>query len=35
MLFDISGDKIQSSSELIEQFNNYSEKRPWGTLKIC
>ncbi len=30
MLFDIGGDKIQSSSELIEQFNNYSEKRPWG-----
>ena len=30
MLFDIGGDKIQSSSELIQQFNNYSEKRPWG-----
>ena len=29
MVFDIGGDKIQSSSDLIKQFQNYVE-RPWG-----
>lgn len=30
MVFDVGGGKIQSSSDLVEQFNNYSEIRPWG-----
>ena len=30
MVFDIGGDKIQSSSKLIEKFVNYKESRPWG-----
>ena len=30
MVFDIGGDKIQSSSDLIKQFQNYVEERPWG-----
>ena len=30
MVFDIGGGKVQSSSELVNQFNNYKEKRPWG-----
>ena len=30
MVFDIGGDKIQSSSDLTKQFTNYKEERPWG-----
>ena len=30
MIFDIGGEKIQSSSNLVSQFKNYLEKRPWG-----
>ncbi len=30
MVFDVGGGKIQSSSDLVKQFNNYSEERPWG-----
>lgn len=30
MIFNIGGGKIQSSSELTDQFRNYSENRPWG-----
>lgn len=30
MIFDVGGGKIQSSSNLIERFINYSERRPWG-----
>ncbi len=30
MVFDVGGGKIQSSSDLTKQFNNYKEKRPWG-----
>ena len=34
MIFGIGGDKIQSSSSLINKHKNYQEKRPWGSLKI-
>ena len=30
MIFDVGGGKIQSSSNLADQFRNYFEKRPWG-----
>ena len=30
MVFDIGGGKIQSSSDLVSQFKNYKEIRPWG-----
>lgn len=30
MVFDIGGEKIQSSSELVNRFINYKESRPWG-----
>ena len=30
MIFDIGGDKIQSSSNLVYPFLNYKEERPWG-----
>ena len=30
MVFDVGGGKIQSSSDLTKQFNNYKETRPWG-----
>ena len=30
MIFDVGGGKIQSSSNLADQFRNYREKRPWG-----
>ncbi len=30
MVFNVGGGKIQSSSDLVSQFNNYSEERPWG-----
>ena len=30
MIFDIGGEKLQSSSSLIDPFINYIEKRPWG-----
>ena len=30
MIFDVGGGKIQSSSNLIKQFKNYLENRPWG-----
>ena len=30
MIFDVGGGKIQSSSNLVDQFKNYFEKRPWG-----
>jgi D-beta-D-heptose 7-phosphate kinase/D-beta-D-heptose 1-phosphate adenosyltransferase len=33
MIFDIGGDKIQSSSDLVDQFQNYKESRPWGTFE--
>jgi len=33
MVFDIGGDKIQSSSDLTKQFTNYKEDRPWGNFE--
>lgn len=30
MIFDVGGNKIQSSSKLLNPFINYIEKRPWG-----
>ena len=30
MIFDIGGEKIQSSSNLVDQFKSYKEERPWG-----
>ena len=30
MAFDVGGGKVQSSSNLVEQFINYKEQRPWG-----
>lgn len=30
MIFDIGGEKIQSSSDLVSSFSNYKEERPWG-----
>ena len=30
MVFDIGGDKIQSSSSLLNKFVRYKENRPWG-----
>ena len=30
MSFNIGGGKIQSSSDLVNKFKNYFEKRPWG-----
>jgi len=33
MIFDIGGDKIQSSSSLITRFKNYQEDRPWGNFE--
>lgn len=33
MIFDVGGGKIQSSSDLTKQFNNYKEKRPWGSFE--
>ena len=30
MVFDVGGNKIQSSSKLLKPFINYIEKRPWG-----
>ena len=33
MVFDIGGDKSQSSSDLLKPFVNYFEKRPWGSFE--
>ena len=33
MIFDIGGDKLQSSSSLITPFKNYYEERPWGNFE--
>ena len=33
MIFGIGGDKIQSSSSLINKHKNYQEKRPWGSFE--
>ena len=33
MVFDIGGGKLQSSSDLVKPFVNYSEKRPWGNFE--
>ena len=33
MIFDIGGDKSQSSSDLLKPFVNYFEKRPWGNFE--
>lgn len=33
MVFESGGDKIQSSSHLINRFINYKESRPWGTFE--
>ena len=33
MVFDVGGGKIQSSSDLVNQFNNYKEVRPWGSFE--
>ncbi len=33
MVFDVGGGKIQSSSYLTKKFNNYKEKRPWGSFE--
>ncbi len=33
MIFEIGGDKIQSSSDLTKKFQNYTEKRPWGSFE--
>ncbi len=33
MVFDVGGDKIQSSSDLTKQFTNYKEDRPWGNFE--
>tara|TARA_B100000212_G_C27325673_1_gene512251 strand:- start:423 stop:1181 length:759 start_codon:yes stop_codon:yes gene_type:complete len=33
MVFDVGGGKIQSSSDLTKQFNNYKERRPWGSFE--
>ncbi len=30
MIFDVGGEKIQSSSDLVKKFVNYKEERPWG-----
>lgn len=30
MIFDVGGEKIQSSSDLVKKFSNYRENRPWG-----
>ena len=32
MIFDIGGDKIQSSSNLVYPFLNYKEERPLGKI---
>ena len=33
IIFDIGGEKIQSSSDLTKPFINYSEIRPWGSFE--
>lgn len=33
MVFNIGGEKIQSSSKLVDKFINYKEVRPWGTFE--
>ena len=33
MVFDVGGGKIQSSSNLTKDLNNYKEARPWGTFE--
>ena len=33
MVFDIGGGKLQSSSDLVKPFENYSEERPWGNFE--
>ena len=30
MIFGVGGEKIQSSSKLVNKFLNYREERPWG-----
>ena len=32
MVFDVGGGKIQSSSNLIKQFKNYSERKDHGDI---
>lgn len=33
LVFDVGGGKVQSSSDLTNQFRNYKEKRPWGSFE--
>ena len=30
LVFNVGGGKVQSSSNLVDKFKNYSESRPWG-----
>ena len=33
MIFDVGGEKAQSSSSLVSPFLNYKEERPWGNFE--